>query len=93
MTLCQLLFLLLWMKLETVFGSVVFLDTVTALRSFASRLGWFRFPITNGGNVSAVRLDHIKDIQTFSILSVIDVVGNLELHGLAPAFKRLHDLR
>ena len=31
--------LLVWVKLETVFGSVAFLATVTALRNFANRLG------------------------------------------------------
>ena len=86
--------LLLWMKLEAVFGSVAFLATMTALRNvaIANSLGRLRLSITNGGNISAVRLDHIKDVQLLSVLRIVDVVGNPELYSLAPALERLHNL-
>ena len=82
---------LLRVKLETAFIDVAFLATVTALWDLANRLRRLRFPITNGGNVSAVTLDHVENIQGFGVLSIVDVVRDPELDRLAPSFERLHD--
>ena len=82
---------LLRMELKTVSGDVAFLATVTALGDFANRLRGLRFPITNGGNVSAVTLNHVESIQGLGVLSIIDIVCDPELDRLAPSFERLHD--
>jgi hypothetical protein len=70
---------------------MAFLSAVTALWNFADLLRRLRFAISNCGYICAVTLNHVENVQSGSVRSVVDVVGNPKLNCLGPAFKRLHN--